>query len=332
MKNIGTALVLSFALFIGCAQKTKNSNNGLDPELTNYNYPRPVKFLEVNTQRQNLRMAYIVAEPEKANGKTVLLLHGKNFSAAYWEPTIQVLLKKGYRVIAPDQIGFGKSSKPKAYQFTFQQLAHNTKGLLDALKVSKVHAVGHSMGGMLATRFALMFPQAVEKLVLVNPIGLEDWKTVVPYKPIDEIYQAELKANAESIREYQKNAYFAGEWKEEYEPLIEILAGWTKHPEYPRVAWNSALTTDMIFTQPVVYEFARLKTPTLLIIGTRDRTAVGKGWAPENLKKTLGNYEVLGKRAAKMIPKSKLVELKGIGHMPQVEAFDRYSEALTDFL
>jgi pimeloyl-ACP methyl ester carboxylesterase len=185
---------------------------------------------------------------------------------------------------------------------------------------------------MLAARFALMYPETTESLVLVNPIGLEDWKTVVPYKSVDELYQTELKATPESIRAYEKENYFAGQWKPEYESLIEILAGWTRHPEYPRVAWNAALTTDMVFTQPVVYEFPLIKVPTLLVIGQRDRTAIGKNWAPESVKQTLGDYPVLGRKAAKAIPGAKLVEIDGVGHLPQVEAFDAYVRAVVDFL
>ena len=106
-----------------------------DPELTKLSYPRPVQFYELESQSHALRMAYMVAEPERFNGHTVILLHGKNFSGAYWEPTISSLAGRGFRVVAPDQIGFGKSSKPHAYQFTFQALAENTRGLLDHLGV-----------------------------------------------------------------------------------------------------------------------------------------------------------------------------------------------------
>jgi pimeloyl-ACP methyl ester carboxylesterase len=303
-----------------------------DPELTNYDYPRPVQVFALHDQRQDLKMACILAEPSKPNGRTVLLLHGKNFSAAYWEPTIRALLGRGFRVVAPDQIGFGKSSKPAAYQFTFQALARNTRALLDALKVGKVSVVGHSMGGMLAARFALMYPETTETLVLVNPIGLEDWKTAVPSRSVDELYQSELKATPESIRAYEKENYFAGNWKPEYEPLIAIPAGWTRHPDYSRVAWNAALTTDMVFTQPVLYEFPLIKARTLLIIGQRDRTAVGKAWASEEARRTLGDYPVLGRRAARAIPGARLVEVKDAGHLPQVEAFDTYIKAVLDFL
>jgi pimeloyl-ACP methyl ester carboxylesterase len=323
-----------FAFSLAACSHTSESPKGkaYDAELSGFEYPRPVQFLEFESQRQKLRMAYMLAEPGKPNGKTVVLLHGKNFAGFYWEPTVVALVNKGYRVIVPDQFGFGKSSKPESYQYSFQQLASNTEKLLNHLKIDKVSVVGHSMGGMLAARFALQYPSRVEKLALVNPIGLEDWKTVVPYAGIDDVYAAELKATEESIREYQKNAYFAGQWKPEYESLIQVLAGWTRHPDYPKIAYVSALTSDMIFTQPVLYEFGNIQAPTLLIIGQRDRTAIGKARAPASVRESLGNYPELGRKAARLIPKSSLVEMREAGHMPQVEQFATYIEALGHFL
>ena len=131
---------------------------------------------------------------------------------------------------------------------------------------------------------------------------------------------------------YQQRSYYAGEWKPEYEELIGAAAGWTRHPDYPRVAWNAALTADMIVTQPVVHEFPQVKVPTLLIIGLRDRTAVGSAWAPPAVAAAMGDYTRLGKSAAAAIPNARLVEISGVGHMPQVEAFDQYIEAMTAFL
>ncbi|HWA70765.1 MAG TPA: alpha/beta hydrolase [Polyangiaceae bacterium] len=303
-----------------------------DAELSGSSYPFPVSYFEFTSQRQPLRMAYLDVAAEKPNGRTVLLLHGKNFSAAYWEPTIRLLTSHGFRVIAPDQIGFGKSSKPQSYQFSFQALAENTRALLDRAGVARVAVVGHSMGGMLATRFALQFASRTEKLALVSPIGLEDWRRFVAPRSVDEWYASELKATPDSIRAYQTKAYYGGQWKPEYEPLIAFAAGWTQHPDYPKVAWCSALTYDMIFNQPVLYEFPDVRVPALLIVGLRDRTALGKDWATPDVAAKLGDYTLLGKRAAAAIPNAKLVEFDGTGHLPQVEAFDRYSAALLNFL
>lgn len=109
----------------------------LDINLTNYEYPFPVKFLDINNQRQALKMAYMDIKPENYNNKNIVLLHGKNFNGAYWETTIKALTKEGFRVIVPDQIGFGKSTKPDNFQYTFQQLAENTKTLLEHLGIPK---------------------------------------------------------------------------------------------------------------------------------------------------------------------------------------------------
>src|SRR4051812_26408000 len=173
--------------------------------------------------------------PERPNGKTVVLLHGKNFNGAYWEQTATDLSKAGYRVIIPDQVGFGKSSKPKSLQYSFQLLAANTNSLLEQLNISKICLLGHSMGGMLAVRFALLFPEKVEKLILENPIGLEDYKTLVPYQSVDDWYKGELKQTYASIKNYQQTNYYGGNWKPEFDRWAKLLAGWTVDPSYPKI-------------------------------------------------------------------------------------------------
>lgn len=318
---------------VSTAATNSSADSRFDAELSASVYPYAVTYFAFTSQRQALRMAYLDVQPPQPNGKVALLLHGKNFTAAHWKSTIELLSSHGYRVIAPDQIGFGKSSKPAAYQFSFQALAENTRSLLDSLGVSRVNVVAHSMGGMLATRFALMYPERVEKLALIAPLGLEDWKRFgVKPRSVDEWYTAELAQTPDSIRAYQKKAYYAGQWKPEYEALIQLAAGSTKHPDYPKVAWCSALLYDMIWNQPVVDELPRLTVPTLFVIGLRDRTAVGAAWAAPEAAAKLGDYPQLGKRAQAAVPGSRLLELPGVGHLPQVEAFDAYAQALSDFL
>ena len=155
--------------------------------------------------------------PAPPTEKTVLLLHGKNFSGFYWESTIEYLAQQGYRVIATDQLGFGASSRPDIH-YSFHQMARNTKALLDHLGIKQVNLIGHSMGGMLAVRFALMFPETVDKLVLENPIGLEDYRKLIPYISPQEQYAAELSQTYEKMLAYQK-AYYPGAWKPEYGSL-----------------------------------------------------------------------------------------------------------------
>jgi pimeloyl-ACP methyl ester carboxylesterase len=330
MKKVYLAFLLWPLAFVLNAQP--GSLRKLDINLENYQYPYPVHYIRLNIQQQPLLLAYMDVLPVNPNGKLVLLLHGKNFNGAYWEQTAKVLSSNGYRVIIPDQVGFGKSSKPKHLQYTSQLLAQNTRAILDTLKISKAAVLGHSMGGMVATRFALMFPERTEKLILSNPIGLEDWKTKVPYAPVDKQYAKELKQDYDSMKKYQVSNYYHDTWKPEYNKWLNLLAGWTLNEDYPVIAWNAALTSDMIFTQPVCYEFKNIQSPTLLIIGQADRTAIGKEAAPAGVKETLGNYPALGRLTQRKIKNSVLVELPGVGHLPHIESFDAFIRPVLAFL
>ena len=331
------ALVAAFCLgtaLAAAAGRVPSAEPAYGPELEGFDYPWPVSHFALSSQGEQLHMAYMdVKPPGTPNGKAVVLFHGKNFCAATWQPTIAALTAAGYRVIAVDQICFCKSSKPAHYQFSFQQLAGNTHALLASLGLSRVIVTGHSIGGMLGMRYTLTFPDDVEQLVLVNPIGLEDWKAKgVPWQSIDAWYQQELKTTADSIRAYQRSTYYAGTWDDKYEPPVQMLAGLFGGPGHEIVAWNAALTDDMAYTQPVVYELEKIAAPVLLLIGDKDTTALGKQLAPPEVRATLGHYPVLAKEAAARIPHAQLVEFPDLGHAPQIQAPDDFHKALLDGL
>jgi pimeloyl-ACP methyl ester carboxylesterase len=274
-------------------------------------------------------MAYMDVRPQNPNGRTAVLLHGKNYCAATWYATISTLAANGYRVIAPDQIGFCKSSKPERYQYTFQQLARNTHALLASLGIAEATVIAHSTGGMIAVRYALMYPGETEQLVLVNPIGLEDWKAKgVPSISVDEWYGRELKVDADAVRRYEQETYFAGRWSAEYEPWVQMYAGLNRGPGKDLVAWNSALIYDMIYTQPIVYELENISVPTLLMIGDKDNTAIGKDLASPGIRGTLGRYAELGKNAVHRIRDAKLIEFADLGHAPQIQDPAAFHQAL----
>jgi pimeloyl-ACP methyl ester carboxylesterase len=304
------------------------------PELEGFDYPWPVSYFSFSSQGEALRMAYMNVKPTApANGRTVVLLHGKNFCAATWQDTIAALSEAGYRVIAVDQIGFCKSSKPEHYQFSFQQLAGNTHALLASLGITRATIIGHSVGGMLGMRYALIYPDDVDQLVLVNPIGLEDWKAKgVPWQSVDAWYQQELKTTADGIRDYQRSTYYAGNWDAKYERWVQMLAGLYRGPGHDVVSWDMALVDDMAYTQPVLYEFEQLTVPVLLLIGDKDTTALGKNLAPPAVRAALGNYPALAKAAAGRMPRARLVEFPDLGHAPQIQAPDAFHNALLDGL
>ncbi|HEY4042462.1 MAG TPA: alpha/beta hydrolase [Rhodopila sp.] len=302
-------------------------------ELQGFAYPWPVAHFLFTSQGEALDMAYMDIRPAHPNGQAAVLLHGKNFCSATWQTTIARLSGTGYRVIAPDQIGFCKSTKPAHYQYSFQQLAGNTQALLASLGIGKATVIGHSTGGMLAIRYGLMYPDAVDRLVLVDPVGLEDWKAKgVPWQSVDTWFQQELHTSAQRIRDYERGTYYAGTWRPNYETWVEMLAGLNLGPGHRLVAWNSALIYDMLYTQPVVYELGALQMPVLLMVGDRDTTAIGKDFAPAAIRRTLGNYAALGKEAASRIPHATLVEFPALGHAPQIQDPNAFHQALLDYL
>jgi pimeloyl-ACP methyl ester carboxylesterase len=326
MRRIYLGVILAAGLACG-THAAEPSAYG--PELQGFDYPAPVSHYHLTSQGNDLDMAYLDVAPARPNGRTAVLLHGKNFCAATWQATIQVLSNAGYRVIAPDQIGFCKSSKPAHYQFTFQQLAGNTHALLASLGVTDATIIGHSTGGMLGIRYALMYPAEVDQLVLVDPIGLEDWKAKgVPWQSVDAWYAQELRTTADAIRDYERATYYAGTWQPQYETWVQMLAGMYRGPGRAAVAWDSALLYDMIYTQPVYYELEHLSMPVLLMIGDKDTTAIGKALAPPDIRPTLGNYPALGKAAAARMPHARLIEFPDLGHAPQIQAPERFHQAL----
>lgn len=302
-----------------------------DAALSGYTYPFDVNFFTFESQRRPLKMAYMFLPGYKGR-PVVTLLHGKNFNGAYWKQTALFLNAKGYGVLMPDQIGFGKSSKPGVYQYSFGALAHNTRALLVSLGITRTIVIGHSMGGMLATRFALNYPQMTQKLILVNPIGLENYLHYVDYKDVNFFYKMELGKTPEKIAAYQRSNYYDGKWNARFEALTLPLAGWTLGPDREKIAYVNALTFDMIFTQPVVEEFKDLKVPTALILGTRDRTGPGRGWKKGGVTHELGRYDRLGKAIRERNGAITLYELEGLGHLPQIEDFERFKPVLMEAL
>lgn len=323
LMTLSLLILTTTALF---AQKDSISIN-----LENVNYAHPVKFFPISTEGQQLKMAYMDVQPTKnANGRTVVLFHGKNFAGYYWTDVIKTLTANGYRVVVPDQIGFGKSSKAYIH-YSFHQLASWSKELLESLNISKSVILGHSMGGMLATRYALMFPERTEKLLLEDPIGLEDYRTFIPYTNTEKQYQTELKATPESVRKYYQGSYFT-KWKPEYDELVRIAGGVSYSKQFPRYAKVAAMTYTMIFEQPVVYEFKNLKVPTVLFIGLEDKTIVGKASLTPEQQAQHGQYKVLGKKAAAEIPGAKLIEFENCGHIPHLEIPKAFAATLLENL
>lgn len=322
-------LTIAALIPIAAASMAATEVPDLGPRLERFIYPWPVQMFPLAATPDAAEMAFMDVAPERPNGKTVVLLHGKNFCAATWESTARALLARGYRVIIPDQIGFCKSSKPMSAQYSLEGLADNTRRLLEARGVREAMVVGHSMGGMLAMRYAIMFPASVQRLVLVNPLGLVDrGEEGVPYTDVATLWAGEKKTSYATIKAYQLTNYYHGTWKPAYDRWVQMAAGMYTGAGRDQVALAQAKTSEMIRTQPVAHALGRIQAPTTLIIGSLDRTAFGRAQAPQPLRDRLKPIPAVADAAAGRIPNARVVRFPELGHSPQVEDPARFERTL----
>jgi len=334
MKAIVTLMLLAIqALSAISYAQTAAAPEPYGIALEGYSYPYPVRLLPVVWEGRALRMAYMdVAPSVPANGRTVVLLHGRNFPGSYWAPTIAALTASGYRVVVPDQIHFGKSSKPDDLPVNFDVMAAHTAALLDHLKIAQVDMVAHSIGGMAGTRFTRSFPERVRKLVLEAPVGLEDYRLYVPLVPRERLIEQEMALTPEQYYTQLMNTYNPQLTREQFWPYIEVRARTMGSAEYPRWVRSYVSSYYAMWGQPVVHEFPLIKQPTLIVVGSRDKTATGRAFAPPELREHMGNFPKLAREVAARMPNARAEVFEGHGHMLHLEAGERFHRTLLAFL
>lgn len=324
MRAYSSAIVLLTALLAAAQEPAPKAPADIQPGSITYEdvpYPYPVQYLNMTVYGQDVRMAFMdVAPSGPSNGRVVVLLHGMNFGGFYFGGPIEALRKAGFRVIAPDQIGFGRSSKP-VIPYNFHDMAYNTRRLLQSRGVTRAIMVGHSMGGMLAARFAASYPDMTERAVLYDPIGLTDIRWDRPWRTAEENYNETIRESRDQL--YQGfsatiHRYFPqpGEWKPEYEKYVRILYAPTLSGDWLRLAMVRAILQQLTYLDPVVDDWAHIKAPTLVLGGDKDGD----------------NFPALAKHVADTIPNGHLVLLPNLGHVPHIEAPELFNRELLKFL
>jgi pimeloyl-ACP methyl ester carboxylesterase len=323
---LSTALLLTPALAADAPREPYGIN------LEGFSYPYPVSLFDVTNEGEHLKMAYMdIGASGQPNGRAVVLLHGRNFPASYWAPVIKTLTDAGYRVVVPDQIGFGKSSKPLG-ELHFDNLARNTMALLDHLQIARADIVAHSMGGMLAVRIARAYPDRVAHLVLTAPIGLEDYRLYVPPVSTEKIIENEDRLTADGYRKQLETNYALKLPPDQVTPFIDSRFNIKDSPDYPR--WLRAFVSSyqMIYREPVVHEIPLVSQPTLFVMGSDDHNAPGRPNAPEALRARMGHNAELAQALAALMPNARAEVIPNTGHLVFLEARAKYDELLLGFL
>jgi pimeloyl-ACP methyl ester carboxylesterase len=288
-------------------------------------YPYPVSYLPLTLYGQDVRMAFMdVAPSGTANGHTVVLFHGNNFAGFYFGNVIDALRNEGFRVVVPDQMGYGRSSKP-IIPYNFSDWARNTRLVLTSLKIDKAMIVGHSMGGMLAARFATQYPDVTERLVLYNPIGLVDPRFSRPVGSVDDAYRQTLASTYQTIRAsiMRYVAHNPAAYSADFERYTRVRYAWTLGADWPRLAMVQTLINQVQYLDQVIDDWAHIKAPTLVFGGAEDSLPGSSAVFRERMKyisETIPNGN------------AKLLLLPGLGHVPHMEAPERALPPLVAFL
>jgi pimeloyl-ACP methyl ester carboxylesterase len=257
---------------------------------------------------------------ECGNGIPVVLLQGFPVSADYWRPTLERLGRSGYRAIAVDILGFGRSEKPTTAPYSLRFFARLFDGLLAALGIAQAVFVGHSFGGKLALATAVLYPKRVSQLVLMDSDGFTPIPLFIripgPLLLLGELLLW-LASNPLLIRAQMQLGF--------YDPaphvttdLIELGRAVLRVPENRRVLMlmsRNYRDNDLSHTG-LRARLDELRCPTLILWGEVDRV-----FPP-----------TLGQVACREIPTARLVVIPRCGHFPHIEAPRVFHGLLMGFL
>jgi 2-hydroxy-6-oxonona-2,4-dienedioate hydrolase len=292
-KSIARMLMLSLVLLAATSVQAFAAQTG-----TQTTSAFPEKDVTIYGQR----IHYIDA----GTGPAVILLHGLGGSTLAWLPNIGPLAAK-FRVVVPDQLGFGKSDKPViAYRIgTYVDFLEEFR---KQLKIERVALVGNSMGGWIAAAYAVSYPDRVERIVLEDAAGFApppnfDMKTLYALNPST---RAGMKA---VVAKVFYNPLFSSDLVVDQALTQRLSAG-------DGYTINSLIESISRGEDFLDGRIKSIKQPTLIIWGRQD------GLTPISD----------GERFHREIPGSTLVVMEECGHVPNIEKAAEFNAAVLKFL
>ncbi len=243
------------------------------------------------------------------SGPTVLMLHGIGGGHLAFAPQVETLASSGYRAVAWDMPGYGRSAPIEPYNF--KGLAQSCITLIESLQCRNVALLGHSIGGMVAQEVVARRPELVSKLILCGT-------TPSFGKPGGEWQQAFIAQRTAPLDAGKSMADLA-------ELLVPQMVGPGSLPEGVRLAthcmsqvpastYRRALEALVTFDRRA--NLPQINVPTLVLAGEHDRNA-----PPAAVKKM-----------AAEIPRSTYLEMRGVGHLQNLEAPDDFDALVLNFL
>lgn len=280
-------------------------------------YPFPMESATVNG-------ALVSYYDSKGTGMPIVLIHGLASNAGFWRYNLDELRQRGFRVIALDLPGYGKSGKAYSTPYSMQFFAETVRALLQHLGIEKAVWVGHSMGGQIALTAALLFPHAIEKMVLLSPAGFEAFKegegnwlrnSVTP-DFIKKTPQERIRANIVA------NFY---NWDDKWEWMVEERTRLVGAEEFDRFAYAVWKSVGAMLDGYVWDKLHTIAIPTLVIAGENDNLI------PNPFLHGGRTRDVMEQGVAAM-KNAKLIMVPECGHMIQMEKSEVVNQAIAAFV
>ncbi len=277
-------------------------------------------FAEIN----GIKICYDI----HGDGDPIILIHGFSDRKEHWRAQVGAL-SKYFKVIRMDNRGTGKSDRPNG-DYTMEVYASDVAGLMDSLGIEKSHIIGHSLGGMIAQNFAILYPNRVNKLILVNTIpGLKP-----PGESIDE-----------AIKMYRENA-IAGHEAMMKDPLNEFLKGakasysrnfWKIMKEDPKKKFHNIWSVEDLVEEkvkfgPTVKDLSN-QAHALSTHNTYERLhEIKREVLILSAEKDKSCPVSMGAKMHELIPNSKFEVIEGAGHQSILEKAPEVNQVIIDFL
>jgi len=333
MIRITSRLALLAALALtGCA--TYSDQPGLTFRDFDYSAPDgkvwPARDLELPEIQRMYRMdstpSVHLVELNPEGNQTLVFVHGLGSYLKFWRYNLDHFAQRGYRVVAIDQIGYGKSSKPSSFPYTMEAMADVVKAVIDRLDAGTPVVIGHSMGGQTALSLAIRYPGALSGLVLASPAGFEAFSEQEERWYREAVRSAFIRASDEAaIWGAIRYANFF-RWRDDYAWLVEERVRVKKDDAFPSYAYANVRSIQGLADNDFVRDnLGHVKAPTVIIYGDRDRL-IPSPFFHGGFTADVMRY------GADRIPDATLVGLEGCGHTVQMDCHDDFNAAMGAWL
>jgi pimeloyl-ACP methyl ester carboxylesterase len=269
------------------------------------------RFVEVDRVRVHYQ------EAGDSDAPPILLIHGFCASTFVWGDVLLPIARMGYRVVAPDLIGFGFSEKPRRGEYTIDSQARMIVRLMDELRIDRAALVGSSYGGAVAMTVALDYPARVGRLVLVDPVSNDDVKNQSLLRfaasPVMGDLISPLIIDSRRLMKWRMGKVYA----DNNAHLFDAARMAAHH--LPLRSANTQRAVLMTLRRwnagRIEREAHHITQPTLLIWGEDDRDIPLRH----------------GERLHALMPNSRLIVFRACGHLPQEERPDEFAGLVAGF-